>query len=68
MFDRGDHDLTARVQYDFSLNEFDGNTFGRRHSVTTSFLSDRWDVADLIYWTIDYSDFSDNGIDRDVIA
>lgn len=56
--------LVPRVGYSFTHDEFDGATFGRRHAMTTSVTS-FWDRGDtsVVYWTIDYTNFANDGVD-----
>lgn len=62
LFLRGEEEWAARVQYGYSLDMFDGQTFGNRHSVTTSLARFHSDpVISLLYWTVDYTDFRDDG-------
>lgn len=51
-----------RVQYDFTLDEFAGSTFGTRHALTNMLTLDRGTTVSLIYWTTDFSNFSDDGV------
>jgi len=53
----------ARVQYDYTLDEFDGATFGNRHAATAS-LTSFWDSGDtsVLYWNTNYTDFTDDGL------
>ena len=57
------HAIVSRIQYQFELNEFSGQTFANRHSLTTSCVVLRENSDTLFYWTIDYSTFADDGID-----
>ena len=55
-------ELIARTQYDFTLDEFAGSTFGKRHALT-NVLSINWQASvSSVYWTIDYSNFRDDGV------
>ena len=55
-------ELIARTQYDFTLDEFAGSTFGNRHALT-NVLSINWQASvSSVYWTIDYSNFRDDGV------
>ncbi len=59
----GDRDIVLRAQYDFILDQFQGATFGRRHATTCSLNVDSPRGHSLVYWTFDYSDFTDDGIE-----
>ncbi len=59
--DVGQYDWTVRTQYEFSLNEFQGAFFGRRHAITSSIATERTSSTHLVYWSIDYSDFANDG-------
>lgn len=54
--------LVPRLQYDYTIDQFDGVTFGRRHAATAS-LASLWDRGDttLLYWASNYTDFVDDG-------
>lgn len=54
--------LTPRIQYDFTHDEFDGNTFGNRHAVTFSTLLD-WNARhnSFVYWSVDRTNFLRDG-------
>jgi hypothetical protein len=54
--------LVPRVQYAFTHDEFNGLTFGNRHALTSS-VTTYWDRGDtsIVYWTIDYTNFADDG-------
>lgn len=55
-------DLVARLQYDFILDQFSGSTFATRHAWTGT-LSRLEDTREtLAYWSIDLSNFADDGI------
>lgn len=58
--------LIPRVQYVYTLDQFDGGTFAQRHAVGTS-LSSLWDSGDatVLYWSIDQTDFASDGVDPD---
>lgn len=55
--------LIPRLQYDFTHDEFDGETFGNRHRMTTS-ANALWDDGDVstLYWSIEHTDFVDEGL------
>jgi len=55
--------LLPRVQYDFTHDEFEGKTFGNRHALTTS-ASAFWDNGEtsFLYWSINYTDFAEDGL------
>jgi hypothetical protein len=55
--------FVPRVAYDFTHDEFDGDTFGNRHALTAS-LTASWNdtQSSFLYWSIDYTDFLDDGI------
>lgn len=59
--------LVPRLAYAFTHDEFNGTTFGNRHALSTSILAS-WSERDntLLYWTIDYSDFADDGLVRSI--
>lgn len=52
-----------RIDYQFTLDEFAGNTFARRNLLTPSLIR-YWsdDEASTLYWTLDYTNFASNGI------
>lgn len=54
--------LVPRLQYDFTHDEFDGQTFGNRHAMTASTAA-HWKNGQksFVYWTIDHTDFLDDG-------
>lgn len=51
-----------RVDYQFTLDEFAGNTFARRNALTPSLIR-YWsdDEASTFYWALDYTDFAADG-------
>ncbi len=55
--------LSPRLQYDYTVDQFDGDFFAQRHAVTPSLIS-FWDDGDisLLYYTVDWSDFSGDGL------
>jgi hypothetical protein len=55
--------LVPRVHYTYTLDEFAGHTFARRHALNTS-LASFWDRGDAtaLYWTVDFTNFTDDGI------
>lgn len=54
--------LIPRVSYGFTHDEFDGETFGNRNALTPSLWAS-WNEQDssLLYWTINYSNFLNDG-------
>lgn len=59
----GERIIVPRWDYEFSHDEFDGDTFGNRHALTASVLtlwSDR--QASSAFWAIDHTDFADDGV------
>ncbi len=60
---RGDQVFVPRVAYEFTHDEFDGTTLGNRHAVLSSFTAYWNDVhSSLLFWSIDNSNFLDDGI------
>ena len=59
-------DVVVHIQYDFALDEFVGRTFGTRHALTNILTLDRATTVSSVYWTIDYSNFSEDGSVPDV--
>ena len=55
--------LAPRIQYDYTHDEFDGETFGNRHALTTS-ASALWDSGDtsFVYWSINFTNFTADGL------
>lgn len=51
-------ELVPRVSYDYTLDQFSGQTFSNRHAVTAS-LARHWDSGQLtiLNWTVDHTDF-----------
>ena len=61
-------ELVARTQYDFTLDEFAGSTFGKRHALT-NVLSIHWqESVSSVYWTIDHSNFRDDGVTPEITS
>lgn len=54
--------LVPRMAYEFTLDQFDGETFGDRHRLTTS-LASYWNNGNITVfaWTVDYTDFAFDG-------
>jgi hypothetical protein len=54
--------LVPRVQYEFTHDAFDGLTFGNRNALVGS-LAGYWAEGDatFLYWSMDYTDFADDG-------
>jgi hypothetical protein len=52
-----------RIQYTYTLDQFQGNTFATRHALT-AILTSYWNTGDtsLVYWSIDNTDFRDDGV------
>ncbi|HUG69379.1 MAG TPA: tetratricopeptide repeat protein [Pirellulaceae bacterium] len=59
---RGETELVTRVNYEYAIDLFDGEVFGNKQALTTSLTAfhDR-PMTTLLYWTIDYTDFRDDG-------
>jgi tetratricopeptide (TPR) repeat protein len=60
---RGQQAFVPRVAYEFTHDEFDGQTLGNRHALLSS-LATYWDDvhASVVYWSIDHSNFINDGI------
>lgn len=58
----GDTLIIPRLDYEFGLDEFDGSTFATRNQVAASALA-MWSEtqATIGYWSIDYTDFRNDG-------
>jgi tetratricopeptide (TPR) repeat protein len=54
--------FVPRLDYEFGLDEFNWSTFATRHQVTASSAA-LWsqDEATIVYWSIDYTDFRNDG-------
>jgi hypothetical protein len=54
--------IVPRVDYEFGIDEFDGSTFATRNQVNTSALA-LWSPtqATIGFWSIDYTDFRNDG-------
>lgn len=52
-----------RVQYDFTHDEFEGETFGNRHALTSS-VNALWDSGgtSALYWTLENTNYAYEGI------
>ncbi len=57
----GDSEWIGRLEYDYTLDLFAGDLFGQRHSITTLLEVIRAGSESTVYWTIDRSDFEDDG-------
>jgi len=53
----------TRIQFDYTHEEFDGNTFGNRNAVTLSNTA-YWDRRNVsyFYWSADFTDFTSDGV------
>jgi tetratricopeptide (TPR) repeat protein len=51
-------ELVPRLSYDYTLDQFSGQTFSNRHAVTAS-LASHWDWGQMtiLNWTVDHTDF-----------
>jgi tetratricopeptide (TPR) repeat protein len=54
-------ELVTRIEYNYSLNYFSGSEYANRNSITTVFSVIRPFSESLVSWTIDYSNFADDG-------
>ncbi|MDZ4689484.1 MAG: tetratricopeptide repeat protein [Planctomycetaceae bacterium] len=65
--DWGGRKLKPRFQYLFTHDEFDGETFGNRHSLVSS-LGSVWTKShtSTAYWSIDNNHILNDGVDPDV--
>ena len=55
--------FVPRVAYDFTHDEFGGDTFGNRHALAASFTASWYDTqSSFLYWSIAYTDFLNDGI------
>ena len=54
--------LVPRIQYDYTLDQFDGQTFADRHALSAS-VSSLWDRGDtsVLYWGSNFTNFQDDG-------
>lgn len=58
----GESELVTRAEYAYSHDLFGGQSFGDRHALTTSLsILHARPTTSLVYWTIDYTDFRDDG-------
>ncbi|MEK6248741.1 MAG: hypothetical protein N2C12_11215, partial [Planctomycetales bacterium] len=58
----GDGERIGRIQYDYSYDLFDNETFGDRHALTTSLSTIRdYGCSTVLFWTVDVTDFRDDG-------
>jgi len=66
-FERGDNQLIGRLDYVYSIDFLDSESFGNRHSVTASVTS-ILPESDVIYGyvTTSISDFANDGLNPDV--
>jgi tetratricopeptide (TPR) repeat protein len=55
--------LLPRLDYEFGLDQFHGSTFATRNRCTASVTS-FWtaDEATILFWSVDYTDFRDDGL------
>ena len=55
-------ELLPSAHYTYTLDAFDGNTFAKRHALNTT-LATLWASGETTtgYWTIDHTDFADDG-------
>ena len=55
--------FVPRLDYEFGLDEFHWSTFATRHQVTASSAA-LWspDEATIVYWSVDYTDFKNDGL------
>lgn len=60
-FLRGESEWIGRIQYDFTFDQFAGQTYGQRHGLTTLLNIIRDQSESTIYWTVDHSDFASDG-------
>jgi hypothetical protein len=60
---RGEQSFVPRVAYEFTHDEFDGRTLGNRHALLTS-VTAYWngEHSSSLFWSIDTSDFLNDGI------
>ena len=62
-------DLVPRLEYDFAYDAFDGNTLGLRHALLASLNAyTRAGRTYTLYWTVDNTDFRDDGSDPGVTS
>lgn len=55
--------LIPRFSYEFTHDEFEAETFGNRHAAISSlWLSWNDCESSLLFWSIDHSDFRDDGV------
>jgi hypothetical protein len=61
--------IRPRATYLFTHDEFDGSTFGNRHSLSTS-LGTVWSASQITtaYWSIDKNFILNDGLDPDVTS
>ena len=54
--------LIPRAQYTYTLDQFDGSTFGRRHSFSTSLTELNDDLSSTTgYFSVDHTDLANDG-------
>lgn len=59
--------LVPRVQYTYTLDQFDGSTFGQRHSLSASLTELDDDLSSTTgYFSIDHTDFANDGTNPSV--
>lgn len=60
--DRGWGTLTPRLEYRFTLDEFEGSTFARRHGMLGRMTARHAGGATTGYVALDHTDFADDGV------
>ena len=60
---RGEQSFVPRVAYEFTHDEFNGNTLGNRHSLLSS-VAAYWNGthSSTLFWSIDTSNFLNDGV------
>ena len=67
-FALNDVEWRVRGQYDFTLDEFAGRTLGTRHAMTTMLSRLRPESTSVLYWSVDYGNFADDGSSPEITS